>query len=407
MSEAWEIQRFKQSFNKALVTNISNSFKKTTRDTIKTRYRYYKTLRSFTSSRTTMDTDHFFEIDESYAYIGKAWLELVGSNLVAYDIGNGGAYNAIKRIRVEQGGRVPFSYTGDDLWKMTHLVNKNAPSMTEIHSLADPSSDPNATPLLVPILIPGSNLRYSLDHDTREPVFPIGALNSNLRITVTLQSGSYVSKTNDYGITSLKLKVFTFNLDNDDINNKRPTRSGIYYSWFFMRPISRVFTETLTDATAKSITLDTIIEEGMLNSIVVDVLDKTTHYADKEYQKTQSIDVIKLTGRGSDGILYQHDNAQSGRLQCLESWKLTNLYSGSASGFGYFYPIPLTCRPDISIENPGTIGLDLNGINPNLEITCTTLTNSGTDHDIRILALYKCLFSVKNNKNIDYTQYIQ
>ena len=405
MSEALEISKYHSSFNEKLSTRVVNDFKKSIGDTVKSKYLYFKSRRSITSDSTTLGTEHVFSINNSYGYVSDFWLEIRGDNSAVFDIGVGGACNCIKEIKIEIGSKTLCTYSGDDLYKMIHLVNRDENIKTELISLMK-SGDTNADPLLTPILVPGSNLIYGLDaFDQRSPAWPIGAQNNPLVIRVTLQTGAYISKTNAFVMGSMRLRFMSYAVQNDDIANKKPSKLGLYYSWYFFKPLGNTYTRTLTDATEDQFTIDNVITQGMLNGIVIDVLDRTTKVADMEYQDTEPIDELALKVRGTE-VLYEHDSQEEGRLRCLKDWKILNKYNTSASTFGYYYPMALTARSDLSISSIGTKGLNLNLNKPTIYLTCTSLTNSGTAHTVRVLALYKCMYNIKNNKSSEAIIYI-
>jgi len=435
-SDALQISNFHDSFHNRLSTRVLKDLKKTTSDTFKTAEVYYKERRSITSESTTLDTEHLFSINNSYSMVSHFWLEITSDNSAAFDIGDWSAANCIKRIEIEIGSRKLCDYTGDDLVKILWLTNRDTSVREELYQLANgitrPSGDPNAIPLLIPIIAPGSNCIYSLDaSDQRTPAFPIGACNNPLVIRVTIQSGSYISKTNDFVMASLKLKFMSYAVKRDPIPNTRPSAvQGIYYTWNYVKPMSNTYTRTLSNATEDQFTIDNVITQGMLNMVIVDVLDRSTHVADKEYQWGQPIDELKLTVRGNSE-LYQHESQSEGRLLCLMDHKVPNKLrvrynSGLSTGaidsgahsnahthalstldgyvqyqeqFGFIYPMSLTGRPDLSWVDVGSQGLNLNLNKPTIYLTCTSLTNTASQHTVRVLAIYKGLWNVLNDKS--------
>jgi hypothetical protein len=403
MSEALEISKSHTSFSENQPARVIDDILKDTAQTIKTKYRYFKKQRSITHSTSALGAETLYEIQRDYGFVSDFWLEIKSDNSAAWDIGVGGACNAINRVRVEIGSEVMMEYSGDDLYKMIHLMNKDEDTKTEIVSLMK-SGDPNADPLTVPLLVPGSNLCLEADPvDSRNPVFPIKACSQHMTIRITLQTGAFISKTNAFVLGSMTLKFKSYKIDNDPVEALRTTglksSTNIFYSWNFLRPVGTTYTRTLTDATADSFTIDNVITDGELNCIVIDVLDRTTKVADMEYQDTQIINVLELLVRGTEK-LYEHSTAETGRILCRQEFKITNKYNSSASGYGYFYPMALTGRPDLSMKNFGTKGLNLFLNKPTINLTCTSLTNSASAHTVRVLGVYKCMYQIRSNGDV-------
>ncbi len=80
---------------------------------------------------------------------------------------------------------------------------------------------------------------------------------------------------------------------------------------------------------------------------------------------------------------------------------MINKYPGTTASFGYSYVVPMEARPDLPMSQPGSYGLDLLKNKPYVTMN-TTSAGTGTDHTIRTVAYYKCLFVVNQNKTVDY-----
>lgn len=399
MSEALQISNYHRSMNSQLSTRVINDLRKTTGDTVKTKAQYFKQLRSITSESTVLDTEHLFSINNSYSFVSNFYAEFKATGVNVYDIGVGGACNCIKEVRIESGSEALMTYSGNDLYTMLHLLNKDEDERTELVRLMK-SGDPDTAVMMVPIICPGSNGIIGLDSfDSRSPAWPVGAMNNPLTIRITLQSGSYISKTNDYQLGSLKLKFFSYAVQNDNLPNLRPSGAGgIFYTWNYIKTLSNEYTRTLTDATEDEFTIDNVITQGLLNGVVVSILDQTTHAVDKEYQDTQPIDSLQLVVRGNEK-LYEHDSQEEGSMFCLQDWKVRNKYASSAANLGYVYPMALSSHAWMQ-TNIGGKGLNLNLNKPTVKLTCASLTNSATAHKVRVIAVYKALYNIANSKDV-------
>jgi len=367
---------------------------------IKSKFEYFKERRSLTSESTTLGTEHQFEINRTEGVVGDFWLEITPDNSAEFDVGTGGACSCIDRIEIEIGKNL-VTYSGETLFKIIHMVNKDEDTKTELVSLMG-VDDVNADPMIVPILAPGSNLMYGKEGSPWNPFFPIGACSNPMVIKVYFETGAYISKTNALAVNSIKLrymKVSAKNL-NLSLSNKRPSRSGIFYSWFYVKPIDNSYTRTLTDATEDQFTIDNVITNGQLKGIVIDVLDRTTSAADMEYFDTQPIDALYLQVKGTQSI-YEHDNKFEARLRCMKDWKILNKYNSTTADLGYYYPMALEGRTDWDFDNVGTKGQNLNLNKPTVKLTCTTLQNSATAHTVRVCALYKCYYQVREDQSAD------
>ena len=406
MSDILKISKFSSSFQK-LPARTVNDLKKSTGNSFKMQGQYFKETNEILSQSTTLDSEHIFTIPNSNGYTGHMWLEIKGTGVSVYDIGVWGAANCLKEVKADHGNRDMVQYTGSDLVKFIHLANKDTRVLAALQEMAG-SGDTDTNTMIIPILAPGSNLKYSYDsYDARAPAWPIGAINTPMDIKVTLNTGAFISKTNAFQLSSIKLKYISYTLDSDNIANTKPTKSGIYYTWNYFDILSNEYAVTLTDATEAQFTIDNVITQGLLDSVIIDVLDRTTKVADKEYHDTEPIDELELITDGRKTI-YEHSSTQEGQLNCLRDWKVNNKIYGSASTFGYFYPMGITGRPDLSSisGNIGTKGLNLNDNKPTVKLTCTTLTNSGTAHTVRVIGMYKALYQVANNKTATTERYI-
>jgi hypothetical protein len=406
MSEALQISNYSKSFNSELSTRVINDFKKTTNDTVKTKFQYFKKRRTITSESTVLDSDHLFSIPVSHQYVSSFYLEFTSDDSLAWDIGVGGACNLIKQVKIESGSEALQTYTGNDLYKLIHLANKDSDNRDELVRLMK-SGDTNADVMLCPLICPGSNGIIGLDSfDARSPAWPIGAMNNPLTIRITLQTGAYVSKTNAFVLASMKLRFFSYAVANDNLANIRPSNSGgIFYTWNYIKTLSNEYSRTLTNNSEDEFTIDNVITQGLLNGVVVDVLDKTTQVVDKEYFNTEGIDTLKLVVRGNEE-LYIHESQEEGSYLCLNEWKVKNKYSTSATGLGYLYPMSVTSHPWM-FTNIGGKGLNLNLNKPTIKLTVKSLSNSGTSHFVRVMAIYKCLYNIYNSKDVKDVIYIQ
>ncbi len=406
MSEALEISTYSKCFNSALSTRVIDNLKKTTSDTYKTKYQYFNTRRSITSESTILDSEHLFQIPETYGYVGNFWLQMVSDGSAVFDLGAWGIQSAIKEVKIEIGSKTLMTYSGHDLVKMINLQVRDSAKKDELKALSG-SGDPSLTPMMTPLIAPGSNLQYwDLDgFDVRQPVWPIGAQNTPLLLRITLRAGSAFSKTNPFVMGSLKLFFDTFSVANDNIASIRGSQvGGVYYTWNYVKILSNYDNITVTDATEVSQNIDNVISQGLLNFICFDLLDVTTKEADMEMYDTEPIDALEIVVRGSED-LYIHDSKEEARLGIMKDFKVIGKYNGTNTGYGYFYPCALTVLPAMGFSQISSKGLDLNLNKPLIKFTCNSLTNSGTTHRFRYMAVYKALWNLKNSKQAEIITY--
>lgn len=407
MSEALRISKYSNSFIDKLPAKVVKDLKKSTGDTFKTKEDYYKQINEIVDTSAALGTTSSFDIANSFGYISNLWVELKGTGVSVYDIGQWGIANALATVEIRHGSTVMCSYTGAELVKMIHLCNKDERILAELNEIAG-NGDMDCKVMCIPLLAPGSNLKYCYDsYDVRAPAWAIGACNTKLRVNITLASGLTISTGTAFELSSLSLKFMSYSLENDNISNVKPTKSGIFYSWNYFQPIGNTYPITLTDATEAQFTINNVIQQGMLDGIIIDVLDVTTKVADVEFYDTEPIDKLNLSCHGNN-YLYKHDSVNEAKMHCMREWKISNKIYNTAANYGYIYPIPLTGRPDLSsiTGNIGSKGLNLNDNKPTIKLTCTALTNSGTLHRVHVLAIYKAIYRIMNNKSCQTDVYI-
>ncbi len=371
----------------------------------------FKTKQSFTSPSTTLGVDHVFTVFRADQYVSNFWLEITGTGAAVYDIGNLGGYSCINRVQISQGDEIMMTYTGEDLAKLVHLINRSNPdALAELATLSRSTADTDVTPMIIPILAPGSNLLFSADaYNAASPAWPIGACSSDMIITVTLNTGAYISKTNAFQLASLKLKYYKY-VDKNPVNNqfqknKGADSTGVYYSWFYMRPISGNETAVLVANTDYTFKTDNIIVEGEVDAIVMDVVTTGAGSKEEDMEYFDKAIINKLEFRSGDALIYAHENQYEARYLSLKDWRCINKLAGSATDLGYIYAMGVSEDPFASVISgniKGSVNFNINKPTYILQV----LANA--TYRIRYMAIYKCFYEIKlggngGKKMIPYT----
>jgi len=407
MAEQLNVSKYNPTFNDKISCKEVNDFKKTTSDCFKLTGKYFRTLRNISAASTTLATEQLFTIPKELGHVSHFYVEFIGSNPGTHAIGNWMAANVISSIKIEQGDQTLMQYTGQDLVKMLHLVNRDKNVKTELAAIANGNTtisssygDPSASPLIIPLIAPGSNGVHTLDSsDIRNPAWPIGAANTPMTIRITTRTGAQIAGSSNtaYALTTFKLKFFSYAVDNSGVYNLQPSSSGIYYTWNYFRTISNIYSRA--HAATDSFTIDNVITQGELVGITVSVNGATENTGTSIgylYNKSTSLTALSLTMNGEK--IYEHSNVVEAQLRCLADWKVKNQIEGD-DGNSYIYPMALTCRPDLSLMNIGTNGINLNNNKPTIDVTNGT---SDTTAYFHLMAIYKCLYNIKNDKNVEY-----
>lgn len=414
MSEALQISKYSPSLVDTLSAKSVKDLKKDVSDTFKVQEQCFKTRRLITSDSNTLGTDQVFSIPNSYGYVSHFYLSITGSS--ASLASQWAAVNLIRQIKVEIGSEIMCTYTGQSLAQMLWIANRasieNAWELRRLTEAGGAASGNNVgvtvanLPLIIPIICPGSNGIYTLDaFDQRSPAFPLGACNSPMVITVTMQTGALAFNV-AYVMTNMQLGFFSYAVDESrNIANKEPGVGGVYYSWVFTKPVCNSYRRVWTAATPDQFTIDNVITQGELDSILIMAVNSTRE-GTFDHMAGDAITSLQLLVRGTE-VLYQHQSENEGCLNFLRDFKIKNkltdfLTAGGVAGtytpFGWMYGMSLTNRPDVSSisGNIGTKGINLNLNKPT--ILCTPFTTSGATTNIIITALYKALYNVNQDK---------
>lgn len=403
MSETLNVSNYTKTFHDKLSVKQVNSFKKTTSDCFKTKYQYFEKRNELQSTTTTSGATHMFTIPKSDGYIGDIRLEIIGTNAGTYDHGLALAYCAIEQVDFEMSGRNILTYTGMQLWEVLNVVNKRKEDRDIIYELAGNSTDVSATPVYALLIGPGSNGIISDDFDNRKPKFPIGFSNTDMTIKIKLRTNATIDANSAFALASVKLLYTSYNVKDDVIyNDPKGSSKSIYYTWNYIKPIGETQTVTWSSTVKLSANIENCITEGNLFAMIVSMHDLTTDGAALDYGLTESIDKLECFIK-SDQPLYSHKTASEGRLTCLMKWGISNItINDDTQGASYIYPISLVGGdPRMNITNIGSKCINLNTTKPKLEITNTTVVNTGNSYHLRVTALYQCLYTMYSDKTTE------
>lgn len=346
-------------------------------------------------STIALGATNLFEIPNSSKKISNVYLEIYGSGTSVYSTGKIPIFNIIKSIEIEHGSIKLNKISGKSLYNLFSYYNNMENNLeTIIYNLGGGAGgDIDNTHMFIPLPIL-NNIIGSLDLSNKNYLngqYPMGLSNQNLRINIELNSGSYISKTNDYELSGMKIHYYEwFDQEFSSISNIQTqttnlfSRNSIYFR-------EQDYSFTLVNATDyTSLDISNVLIDGECDMVILS-LTPTTNTEKTWLESNIQLDKITVDLNGTK--IYETDSKNDMVMQNI-FYNKNKLQTSSA---GYFHVIPFNSIPYLNMKhNIMMTGVNMSQSKPT--ITLHTISG-GAAYTCTVLAVYKCTYVINGGRD--------